>query len=353
MIVPSSNQEETTQAIYSQLRQSQNLHGDRIQALTLRSITVGQSAELRRIYLDYGKSMSPRSIVVKTPVADASPVGERETSIYRELTTYFPRAPLVKALAAEMDQQTGSYWLVLEDVSDTHVAVPHGLPPLPHQIKQAAATLGELHAYFWEHELLTCADWARLPTFFDLRRPIAHAECYFDRMIEALDGRLPPCDKQVFETVFERLTGWLIRRVSQGGVTLIHGDAHASNFLFPVSSSKTYLVDWQCPPWVWKSGIGVSDATYFMVRYWHHTLTEAMAPVMLKVYFDSLVNFGVQGYSWEHLMNDFRACCLLNLCTVIEESVRTAPTKWYPQLVNLLAVIRHFECDSLLTPNGR
>ncbi len=82
----------------------------------------------------------------------------------------------------------------------------------------------------------------------------------------ALGDRLSRPWRAVYERVLPALPGLFGRHATGRNLTLVHGDAHLGNFLFPkdAKAGNTYLIDWQ----FWHPTIGGTDLAFMMATDW-------------------------------------------------------------------------------------
>lgn len=214
-----------------------------------------------------------------------------------------------------VDEKERIAWMLLEDLNGTHQ--PHQKDAQEEEIRQAIPTLIALHARWWEDDILN----------LDVLKNARGGAC---RMANAcspenirvqadhwLNHELPRSRETVGETftdemadlcarAIQRWPDLLIDRVGDGRrMTLIHGDAHFENMLFPrdTSKQKMKLVDWE----TWERGIPAYDLAY-MLQFNSQMEEEAMA-----AYYDGLIAAGVTDYNWEEFELDYRLsvlCCL-------------------------------------------
>ena len=74
----------------------------------------------------------------------------------------------------------------------------------------------------------------------------------------------------MYERVFERHPDLLIARVLNAkNLTLVHGDVHVANFLFPYHSQTTqaYLIDWHTLDFEPQCWLGAADVAYMICHY--------------------------------------------------------------------------------------
>ena len=104
---------------------------------------------------------------------------------------------MVACYDAAFAPDSGAYHIILQDVSDTHTAVPYPLPPTVPQSELMVDSLAELHAFWWEHPRLN-EDISSLPTEESIRGYVAHNEAQYPGMVNFLGDRLSKKRCQIF-----------------------------------------------------------------------------------------------------------------------------------------------------------
>jgi thiamine kinase-like enzyme len=165
-------------------------------------------------------------------------------------------------------------------------------------------------------------------------------------LIEDLGDDLPSSDRLVLETVFNSsLRPWL-RLVEPRALTVIHGDAHTWNFLYPHSGEgRLYIIDWQ----LWHLDIGARDLAFMMGLHWDRSVRHELEFSLLHRYHEELVNAGISNYSFDDLLLDYRRCLVRNLTfPIIFWSRGWARQSWRYRLDCALAAYRDFDAAELL-----
>jgi thiamine kinase-like enzyme len=124
---------------------------------------------------------------------------------------------------------------------------------------------------------------------------------YFDEMWSRFDGCLDRRDRDICEQIFRH---WKQLVVSQAErpKTLCHGDFHPNNIFLP-HGGKGYpkVIDWQfC-----HVGIGVSDVADLMTLYVHPHLRKSCELEIIRTYWETLIQEGVENYSLEDCVTDY------------------------------------------------
>jgi len=127
---------------------------------------------------------------------------------------------------------------------------------------------------------------------------------------DAAANELSAFDRQLFERVFgSRLRPWL-RLTSPKALTVVHGDAHSWNFLFPrEETGPVYLIDWQ----LWHVDVGARELAFLMAAHWDREYRQAKELSLLHKYHEKLSASGIDDYSWDDLWLDYRFGAVRNL----------------------------------------
>jgi aminoglycoside phosphotransferase (APT) family kinase protein len=137
-----------------------------------------------------------------------------------------------------------------------------------------------------------------------------------------------------------------MRLVDPTALTVIHGDAHTWNFLFPrAGPSDPYLIDWQ----LWHLDVGARDLAFMIALHWDPTVRQALERRLLHLYHQQLIAEGVTGYSFDDLWLDYRRCAVRNLTFPIILWARGSPPEaWRHRLDCALASYRELGAHELL-----
>lgn len=278
----------------------------------------------------------PRHLVVKSPHS----VENSEVQFYRQLAPLMETPPVVRCLATIEDTST----IVLEDLRATHDHPPWPLPPSRTQCERAIEALARVHAKWWEspklgHEVGKPHTTESLTTM--VRDIASHLPSFIDTLGDAftLEAR------KIYERVFSSsLKPWL-RLTDQRALTIIHGDAHAWNFLFPrVGDGPAFLFDWQ----LWHVDVGARDLAFLMVHWYPNRRRELERP-LIRQYYEAILAHGVNDYAFDELWLDYRRCAVRNLTLpIIFWNRGMKPESWWHRLQSALEAYRDLDCDELL-----
>ena len=285
----------------------------------------------------------PQRLVVKSPL-EPSAAGDTssEPQFYTQLAPGIGTPPLVRCLAAIEDDDLNV--VVLEDVRAAYDHPPWPLPPSPAQCKLAVDALVKVHAASWEAPMLgrTVGKPNTNESLTTMVHEIAsHLPAFIDSHGDAMTGEARNILEQVFSS---SLKPWL-RLTEPRALTIIHGDAHTWNFLFPRSEGLAFLIDWQ----TWHVDVGARDLAFLMALHWYPGRRRELERPLLRHYFEGLLAHSVTNYSFDDLLLDYRRCAVRNLSIPILFWRRgMKPEGWWHRLECALAAYREWDCDELL-----
>ena len=295
---------------------------------------------------DAPSNLSP-NLVVKSPLKPPS-VREgtsSEMQFYRMLGPVLGSPPLVRCYAAIDDGEDGPGTLVLEDVRATHDHPPWPIPPSRNQCLAAVDALARVHAHLWEAPALGTTV-GKLHTQESLTNMVQGIAANLPPFLDEVGDALSADSRQVLTRVFSSsLQPWL-RLTDEHALTIIHGDAHTWNFLFPRSGEgAALLIDWQ----LWHVDVGARDLAFFIALHWYPGRRREFERPLIEYYYHRLLKYGVQNYSFDELWLDYRRCVVRNLTIpIIFWSRGMKPEGWWHRLECALMAYRDLACDELL-----
>ena len=316
MQAPASPHELTAEWLASVL-DGQGLEPASIQAFSAELLggeqgITGQLARLRLRYQDDRPGL-PATLIAKFSAAEPgaraviSALGhyEREVLFYELLSSRTP-VPTPHCYYSHLDSETGFALLVLEDLA----APAHNGNTIAgcslDEVARVLVTLARLHAAWWQAVELANASWLRL-------RSLVAPEA----MIGAFNGAWPlflrklsiPITSQINE-----MGDWIGQNLaaatslfSSGPQTLIHNDVQADNLFFGDVDGEVILIDWQMVTYA-RCVIDVAGWIRGQLEPEVRRISELQ---LLRLYHDALVASGVQGYTFEQCMADFRLAAVL------------------------------------------
>ena len=335
---------------------------DELSSVRVASVESSERTSLTFLDVAYAGSAAARAtlptrLVLKQKLPGppgAKPPRALELDFYARIAPSLPSPPVVRCLGARAPSAMSPGFVVLEDLRATHAE------PADDEIDVAPAVdaLARLHAAKWEsadrptwprgnpteQSIRAATQWiaARLPAFFD-----------------AAGNALDASERRLYQRVFSFASSvssapssassaptrpWL-RLLDGRAQTLIHGDAHIGNCLFPRDPrGDAYLIDWDR----WQADVGARDLAFMMLHWrpqkrWQHEET------LLRRYLAQLEAHGVRGYAWDDLWNDYRSCWIRNLTIPVTRQAEGRPEEsWRDALECTIAAVIDLGGEALL-----
>jgi hypothetical protein len=272
----------------------------------------GQLARLRLRYQDDRPGL-PATLIAKFSAAEPgaramiSALGhyEREVRFYESLSSRTP-VSTPHCYFSHLDSETGFALLVLEDLAPARNGNSMAGCSVD-EVVRVLVTLARLHAAWWKAVDLANASWLRLRS---LLAPEA--------MIGAFSGAWPtflrklsiPVTSQISEMgdwIGQNLHAAATSLFDSGPRTLIHNDVQADNLFFADADDEVILIDWQMATYA----RCVIDVAGWIRGQLEPEVRRTSESQLLQLYHDALVASGVQGYTFEQCMADYRLATVL------------------------------------------
>lgn len=279
------------------------------------------SGTLRLCYSPDAQGERPARLFLKlvdTDTGDGEFFGPSEVAYYTRDYVDTPDAPLLRCYDGQYSAALQRYHLLLEDVSQTHVEAADKPVTLAYGLALAEG-LAALHARWWGGTRLAEAG-APMHSADHIRSFVAIAEPGVGHILGRFSSELQPHWPDAMRELFARHPQAMIERTSDpNGFTLIHGDVGHGNVLAPREGQHPlYIIDRQPFDWSLTTWLGAYDLAYAMVLDWPVELRRQWEMPVLERYHAQLVAKGVQGYSRQRLVDDYRLCVAMGVYVAVE-----------------------------------
>ena len=287
----------------------------RVTAIVVKTIGAefGFLDSLARVSLTYNQRerSAPHSLVIK--VSSSEPtylrIGnyyhayEREFHFYESVAPHSP-IRLPRCFGREVDPETNVHLLVLEDLGSLSIGDQvKGLTPA--QAEASVHTIGQLQAAWWESTRFDSLPW--MP-----RRNIqvSRYRAAWPRFREAFGHHLSASAIALGDHLDIHLEALLLA-VEQQPHTIVHSDFRADNLLFdkPSHPQPVVILDWQLAI----RGKGALDVARLLCGSMHSSDRSAYEMAFLKRWHNTLQLGGVQGYSLNRAIEDYKTSALICL----------------------------------------
>ena len=296
-------------------------------------------------YSHMDKNYLPERFLLKTVNPDFYETTEKEVDFYNLASKSKLQLPLASCYGAEKNYEEKQYFILLEDLSDTHFQSKWPLPPQQEQCTDAIAAIASVHAYWWNHPDLRKPPFS-IPSESWVRDWIKYAEIQYSKFVDFLGDRLSAKRKKTYELVLRELYRIMLSSLSSSKqLTLIHGDSHLHNYLYPRDRKRhpCIIIDWQS----WLVGIGAFDLAYMIALHWFPERRQRMELPMLKLYLEEIHKHGIN-YTWDELWKDYRVSVLVTLIFPILQHSEVPTDTWWNHLERSFSAFEDLNCLELL-----
>jgi hypothetical protein len=229
-----------------------------------------------------------------------------ECRFYRDVKPMVPSLETPVIHAMELDEATGAFVLLMEDLG-ARARLGISLEPCsPDEIAAVLDNVAGLHAAFWDDDRVG----TRLP-WLDRAQDSAFLRFWLDagpRLARKnLSGHRAPVVEGV-PWVHDRL--WpafsvVVDRVGRGPLTVLHGDLHVGNTYF-TSGGGGGVLDWQ----LMLHASWVIDVAYVIQSAFEPHERAENERALLAVYLDALRRRGIDAPDEAAAWEEYRACAV-------------------------------------------
>jgi hypothetical protein len=306
--------------------------GDRRSIVTdvaLQPVGSGAMCEMARASLNWQSAdAKPRSVIVKFPTSDASTLAlaqamgmyQLEVRFYRDLLPHLGDLHTPSCYLAELDEATGSFTLVLEDLTEKSRPGDVLAESTSDECDAVLGELANLQGASWNSPTTAAMAWLADPErtvrVFDSMP--AGLEPFLARFGHALE----PEQVALFELVIPQAGKWIR---SWGGPSVVqHGDLRTDNVLFSLDRvPRATLLDFQTV----RLGPPGMDPAYFLGSSLSTDTRRTVERGLLKEFHDRLSATGVTGYGLDACFRAYREGALYAVYLFCGLSSQVAPSE--------------------------
>jgi hypothetical protein len=272
----------------------------------------GFLGQLGRLQLTYDRRGSgPAAIIAKLPTAEPASreVGnlfrfyEREVCFYEDVAREIElRTP--RCFFSAMDVPGDEYLLLLEDLSLAGRCGDELAGCSEDEAELIISSLARFHATWWESPRLGTLDWmpfVNAPVHQSAEPSYQQA---WQPFLNLIGERLTPEMLRVGERMRTHVID-LLNAMEPAPRSIIHGDWRLDNLFF-MEDGAIAAIDWQ----ISSKGRGIFDVGYFLSSCIDPDQRKRTEMGLLRRWHDTLLEHGIQGYSWEQALHDYRVAVL-------------------------------------------
>jgi thiamine kinase-like enzyme len=328
-------EELTPEWLTAVLRRNGSLEAGTVTAVNqVRSTSVtAHNATLELTYSKDAQGKLPAKLFFKRNGRDA------EAKFYQHVAPKMSNVRLLACYDAAYDGNRSH--LLLEYLENTHFAPPDAIPMSLAYCEMIMDTLADVHAQWWERpeldgEISAIAEDTSAFLF-------EQASTHFAPFVDYLGDRLSEKRRRWLERILSAFP----RYRSKSPKTLVHGDAHWWNFLYPHDprQNRLYLIDWA----VWHIDFGVSDIAYTVALECYPEHRARIEQALVRRYHERLLSNNVAAYSWERCWEDYRRAVIDHcLWPIFWYRWNLSPNIWWFALECTLSAFEDLHCEEYL-----
>lgn len=322
MEMPTGPQSLTAEWLTSALRTNGIIDLARVKSFTCKALELekGTTGGLFRVIVTYDidEVQAPLSLIAKFPTSNQDELEvmfsqtfhyEREVRFYERIADSIAlRTP--RCYFSDIDVAARKYILLLEDLTPARSASSEeGCSP--EEAELAIREIATLHATWWEKPGLDgMTGW--LPQW-DMRHFTMFQDVYqngWPSFADKMGARLTPDMIRIGEQLGHHVSS-VMDYNRQSPRTLTHFDYQLDNIFFPQPEATDTLivVDWQ----VINIGRGVIDVSNLIGGNIEPGTRAAVEMDLIKMYHQCLIENGVQAYSFQQCLKDYKVSMLNHL----------------------------------------
>jgi len=316
MPIPASHEYLTVEWLNETLRKTGTIKQECVISFQAEAIGEGKGwvGQLARLSLDYDtyQEKAPRTIIAKFSSADPNIRLNLSYGYQTEVGFYEHITPMVelrtpRCYYGEVDSESGEHILLLEDLAPAQSG-QRAAGCSRDQAERPIREIAKFHSSLWESPQIKQMNW--LPDF-DLPQYQERQDSYqqlWEPFLNKVGHQLPASILRIGERYREHYVSVANCLFQTPPLTFIHYDYQLGNFLYPTSEngSPFVVIDWQLA----RCGRGVLDIAYFLGQNLHPEDRRAVEMDLLRIYHDDLLANGVQEYTFEQCLHDYRLSML-------------------------------------------
>jgi hypothetical protein len=326
--------------------------GARVVGVTAVSSRTTIISVLQRLWLEYSGDAkgAPTHLLLKTARTDgAVPLveqGRKEAAFYAEVALWSPAGILVPCFETVSLESEARHEVLLEDLSATHrVLADWPVAPTIEECERILDAYARFHAAWWDDTRLGTL----IGRFLDetgFEQFAARFEERWRRFRAMLGDRLTAERADRYARFLCAMPRLLDRYRSRRHLTIVHGDAHVWNALYPTDPTDTLrLIDWAG----WRIDTATDDLAYMMALHWYPERRARLERPLLRHYHDRLVSHGVDGYGFDALLDDYLLSALWQITIPVWQATAKLPAPiWWSHFERAMLAFEDLGCAELL-----
>ena len=330
----------TTDWLTSVLKQNGYLESGQVVKVDQKTLGASNTSEFFEISIQYSDANSgkrPETCLMKLSKPERFAPCQREALFY-EFMRIHQSPSVLNSYATSIDKELQSVVILMHYKTDASRPSENMIPPDIRLCEQAVRALARFHAHWWKHPELE-----NITTWLDSGLSVLNVtDELVLKFIDRLGDALSPARRKIIEHSFEYFpVVYQKHKVETRRQTIVHGDSHFWNFLFPEDPTQNpTLIDWQS----WNVDFCARDLAYMIALYWFPERRVRYEERMLNSYLDELNRCDIH-LTFEELWNDYRLC----VAGLVLYPCFQGPTRiWWHQMERLFCAFEDLDCYEVL-----
>ncbi len=302
------------------------------------------TSEFFELTLEYSVDSAgdlPSNCLMKAGKPEVFRSTRKEATFYELVRGSEQSKALLTSFGTTIDDSAKSAVILMEDKGEEFYVTEWPVPPQIGACKQAVRALAAIHATWWNSPALEGKEVDRL-TDRIVNLPDEPSRSVLAAFLDALGDGISKPRRAIVEQLLERYPRTLERRIAETNhQTLVHGDAHFWNVLFPKDESQVPIwIDWQA----WGVSFGAFDLAYMIGLHWFPERRNRFEKDLLRTYLAELHQRGID-YLYDDLIYDYRlqiACQIFN--PIFYWSLKIPAGVWWPHLERAFCAFDDLDC---------
>ncbi|MGI9553296.1 MAG: oxidoreductase family protein [Thermodesulfobacteriota bacterium] len=261
--------------------------------------------------------------------------GEETHAFQREISFYEEIAAKVDLRLPEVYYSVDkppAFCLVMEDLNDY---IPGNQVIGMHHNKVIATVelIARLQSKYWDNEALDALTWMPHTNSIDISADL------WSSFVEHYGYLLSPEAVKLGERLLISIN-WLLKEKKKRKKTIVHCDLREDNLMFgePGKSEEILIIDWQFAV----KNIGAFDVARLVGGSEIILERQGHEFEVLQYWYKTLLNEGIEGYSWDEAVYDFKLGALFCLCLPIHFHTASIGKKGRAQNLREVMIRGHF-----------
>ena len=272
--------------------------------------------------------------------------GLKEHVFFSEIAPVMNNDEIIKCYYSEYNSEKDRSYFILENVGKTHHQPDWPIPPQIDQCLNAINSLARVHSFWWNHDDLEEGLQIKCNLGNTWKGRIELAITHIPEFFDFIGDRLPIERRQLYDLVLSSPNqSWLPGR-TELAKTLLHGDAHFWNFMYPVEPDhKTIkIIDWNS----WDIGRPTDDLAYMIGLHWYPARRKEYEGYLLENYHKQLKNCG-GSITLNDLQNEYQKSLIMNLFIPVWQWQKGInPAVWWSHLERSFMAFEDNKCIEIL-----